>query len=224
MNTQRKVQNLVVMALLIISGHATSNYSPEMAATLMRHYYPNMTTQETTAPVLQQLEYKQEPTASTVAITTPEIKLSEPTEAPLVTVKQQRMLERTTKPSKQKVTATPTGIVLEEQSFGKKLLEKTKLILNKPGVQLAAVAASAGAYALAKITKSALAEHADKTGTDKIKAVYGSLKTLGLGKFLTNTKSSFTQDASLKQALAFVAVDTLLELSTKGLSRLTQLA
>ena len=72
MNTQRKVQNLVVMALLIISGHATSNYSPEMAATLMRHYYPNMTTQETTAPVLQQLEYKQEPTASTVAITTPD--------------------------------------------------------------------------------------------------------------------------------------------------------
>lgn len=223
MNTQRNVQNLVVMALLIISGSAASNYSPEMAATLMQHYYPNMTTQAATAPVLQ----KEEPSASARTLVASEIEAIEAImnfEEPRIAVKPPQKNERATKPVKQKLASKPEYVVFEKQPFGKKLLDKTRAILNKPGLQLAAVAASAGAYALAKVTKSALAEHADKTGTDKIKAIYGSLKTLGLGKFLASTKSSFAQDASLKQALAFVAVDTLLELSTKGLSKLTQLA
>lgn len=226
-----QIKKLVVSVLfslltVTVTAGAPERYSKEMADSLLQHYYPELANRQAAAEAVQVVRTEE------AVIPVP----AEPTPEPAETVKPVE------KPVVSEVVRTKeeTEVVTEEDedldltpqtenswkqnalSKAKAVLEKTKTFFNKPAGKAATAAVTVCTYLVLKKVKSALAQHADKNGTEKLKAVYNSLKTAGLGKILQSSRQSLSQDSSIKQAFVGIAVDSIVELATKALFGLTQ--
>lgn len=226
-NQFKKLVVSVLFSLLTVTATAGApeRYSKEMADALMRHYYPELASKQTAAVSAQVIRTEEsipvptEPTPEPVEIVkpvekpvTPEVvHTPEETEAALAEDEDLDLTLTTEKTWKQSA--------LEKT---KAVFEKSKSLLNKPGAKAATAALTVCTYLALRKVKSTLAQHADKSGTEKLKAVYNSLKTAGFSKILESSKQSLSQDSSVKQAFVGIAVDSIIELATKALFGLAQ--
>ena len=208
------VSVLLVLATITTTSAAPERYTQETADALFKAYYPHLANTQTHAVkptelspiVVRPVEIVPAPTEET------------PTPAVVPAAPKKPVVPAFLEEEEAEPTSTWKKIALAKT---KAFVAKTKEVLSKPGAQAATIAFSIGAYTVTKAVKSALAQHSDKHGTEKLKAVFSSLKSAGLGKVLAGTQRSLSQDSSLKQAFVGIAVDSIVELATGALAKLT---
>ncbi len=235
-------KKIVVPVLLMLAGVATSSperLSKETADLLLSHYYPELANKQKVADTVT-IQRTQEPVTPLVAA--PEVRIEPaiiPVPAiehvvPAATIERVVTLPVATQPVVV-VPQTKTSVQVEEDDFtyddeadeektstsfkdkAVAIAQKTKQFLSKPTGKAATLAVALGAYAVTKAVKGVLAQHADKHGMDKAKAIFETLRAKGI-------MTTLLKDLSVKQAFAGIAVDTVVELATSALTKLTQTA
>jgi|GEM_PF-6019204 len=229
-NQTKKLVVSVLFSFLTVAATAGApeRYSKETTDALMLHYYPQYVNKQT-APVVHTEEVIPAPAEPT----------PEPVEPEIVEPKPVEIVKPVEKPATPEVAHSPEEAEAEDEDLdltpltpktwkqsavekAKAVFEKSKSLLNKPGTKAATAALTVCTYLALRKIKSALAQHSDKSGTEKLKAVYNSLKTAGFSKVLQSTKQSLAQDTSVKQAFVGLAVDSIIEFATKALFGLAQ--
>lgn len=166
-----------------------------------------------------------EPEMSPVVTREPETALVQVPEATIFPVEtpEYRILPAELLEENEEEKEEQSEISLKERAQNKlkAVIASTTNALKKPGTQVTALAVTLGAYMAKKAFTSALSQHQDKHGLEKLTAVFNTMKKAGLGNILAGTQRSLSQDPSLKQAFVGFAVDSIIGAATNALVRLS---